>query len=35
MTGRGSDPVKAGFIEGLARPGGNITTGLTILTTES
>src|SRR5262249_37376657 len=25
MTGRGSDPVKAGFIESLARPGGNVT----------
>jgi putative ABC transport system substrate-binding protein len=33
LTGQGSDPVKAGFIESLARPGGNIT-GFTILTTE-
>ena len=33
MMGQGSDPVKAGFIESLAHPGGNIT-GLTILTGE-
>jgi putative ABC transport system substrate-binding protein len=33
MTGQGSDPVQAGFIESLARPGGNVT-GLTNLTRE-
>jgi putative ABC transport system substrate-binding protein len=33
MTGAGRDPVEAGFIESLARPGGNVT-GLTNLTTE-
>jgi putative ABC transport system substrate-binding protein len=33
MTGAGRDPVGAGFIESLARPGGNVT-GLTNLTTE-
>jgi putative tryptophan/tyrosine transport system substrate-binding protein len=33
MTGQGSDPVRAGFIESLARPGGNVT-GLTALNRE-
>ena len=33
MTGAGIDPVDAGFIESLARPGGNVT-GLTDLGTE-
>jgi putative ABC transport system substrate-binding protein len=33
MVGRGIDPVAAGFIESLARPGGNVT-GLTNLTGE-
>ena len=33
MTGSGLDPVEAGFIDSLARPGGNVT-GLTNLGTE-
>ena len=33
MMGQGSDPVRAGFIESLARPGGNVT-GLTRLARE-
>ena len=33
MTGQGSDPVRAGHVESLARPGGNVT-GLTNLTRE-
>ena len=33
MVGPGIDPVEAGLIDSLARPGGNVT-GLTILGTE-
>jgi ABC-type uncharacterized transport system substrate-binding protein len=33
MMGSGIDPVEAGFVESLARPGGNVT-GLSMLTTE-
>jgi putative ABC transport system substrate-binding protein len=33
MTGAGTDPVEAGFVESLARPGGNVT-GLALLVSE-
>jgi putative ABC transport system substrate-binding protein len=33
LTGQGADPVRAGYVESLARPGGNVT-GFTFLTAE-